>query len=91
MPVGIPAWQAKRLLHGALDTVHHLRRGPLLAFPQLAITLDGDEAGRNAATETATRLALGVWVRIADVAGGTQPDRPTKRPCAADCVGIFYH
>jgi hypothetical protein len=60
-------------------------------FRQVAITLEGDEAGRNAATEMATRRALGVWVRIADVAGGTQPDRPIKRPCAADCVGIFYH
>ena len=29
MPVGIPAWQAKRLLHGALDKMHHLRRRPL--------------------------------------------------------------
>jgi hypothetical protein len=29
MPVGIPAWQAKRLLHGALDKVRHLRRRPL--------------------------------------------------------------
>ena len=29
MPVGIPAWQAKRLLHAALDKVHHLRRRPL--------------------------------------------------------------
>ena len=29
MPVGIPAWQAKRLLHGALHKVHHLRRRPL--------------------------------------------------------------
>ena len=28
MPAGIPAWQAKRLLHGALDNAHHLRRGP---------------------------------------------------------------
>jgi hypothetical protein len=27
MPVGIPAWQAKRLLHGALDKAHNLRRG----------------------------------------------------------------
>jgi DNA primase len=53
--------------------------------------LDGDEAGRNAATEAATRLAHRVWVRIADVAEATQPDRPIKRPCAADCVGIFYY
>jgi hypothetical protein len=53
--------------------------------------LDGHEAGRNAATGMATRLALGVWVRIADVAEGTQLDRPIKRPCAADCVGIFYY
>jgi hypothetical protein len=29
MPVGIPAWPAKRPLHGALDKVHHLRRRPL--------------------------------------------------------------
>jgi DNA primase len=53
--------------------------------------LDGDEAGRNAATEMATRLARRVRVRIADVAEGTRRDRPTKRPRAADCVGIFYH
>lgn len=63
----------------------------LLRFRQLAITLDGDDAGRNAATEPATRRALGVWVRIADVAESTQPDRPIKRPCAADRVGIFYY
>ena len=60
-------------------------------FRQLAIMLDGDEAGRNAATEAATRLAHRVWVKIADVAEATQPDRPIKRPCAADCVGIFYY
>src|ERR1019366_9869822 len=29
MPAGIPTWQAKSLLHGALDKVHHLRRRPL--------------------------------------------------------------
>ena len=27
MPVEIPAWQAKRPLHGALDKAHNLRRG----------------------------------------------------------------
>ena len=32
MPVAMPAWQAKRLLHGALDIVHHLRRRPLASF-----------------------------------------------------------
>jgi hypothetical protein len=35
MPVGIPAWQAKRLLHGALDKVHHLRRRPLTDLLEL--------------------------------------------------------
>jgi hypothetical protein len=53
--------------------------------------LDSDEAGRNAAAEMATRLAHIVWVRIADVAEGTQLDRPVERPCAADWVGIFYY
>jgi hypothetical protein len=28
MPAGIPAWQAKRLLHGTLDKVRHLSRRP---------------------------------------------------------------
>jgi hypothetical protein len=35
MPVGIPAWQAKRLLHGALDKVHHLRRRPLVCAEEV--------------------------------------------------------
>lgn len=44
-------------------------------FRQVVIMLDGDEAGRNAATEMAIRLAHRVWVRIVDVADGTQPDQ----------------
>ena len=36
--------------------------------------LDGDEAGRNAGVEIAKRLAHRVWVRVVDVAQGTQPD-----------------
>jgi hypothetical protein len=32
MPAGIPAWQAKRLLHGALHKMHHLRRRPLASI-----------------------------------------------------------
>src|ERR1035441_8227022 len=34
MPVGIPAWQAERLLHGALDKVRHLSRSPLGLQPR---------------------------------------------------------
>ena len=47
---------------------------PPAHFRQAAIMLDGDEAGRNAATEMATRPAHTVWVRIAVVAEGTHPD-----------------
>jgi len=44
-------------------------------FRQVVIMLDGDQAGRNAATEIAMRLAPKVWVRIVEVAEGTQPDQ----------------
>ena len=46
-------------------------------FRYVVIMLDGDEAGRNAATEIATRLAHRAWVRIVDVAENPQPDRMT--------------
>jgi DNA primase len=44
-------------------------------FRQVVVMLDGDEAGRNAATEMAARLAHKAWVRIVDVPEGMQPDQ----------------
>jgi DNA primase len=44
-------------------------------FRRVVIMLDGDEAGRKAAGEMAGRLAHRVWVRVADVAEGKQPDQ----------------
>jgi DNA primase len=37
--------------------------------------LDGDEAGRKAAAEIAMRLAHKLWVRVAEVPDGKQPDQ----------------
>jgi len=44
-------------------------------FRQVVIMLDGDEAGRNGAEEIASRLSHRMWVRVVDVAEGTQPDQ----------------
>jgi len=44
-------------------------------FRQVAIILDGDEAGRRAATEIAGRLAHRIWVLVVDVSDGKQPDQ----------------
>jgi len=44
-------------------------------FRQVVIMLDGDEPGRRAATEIAGRLAHSLWVRVADVPDGRQPDQ----------------
>ncbi|HLK63278.1 MAG TPA: CHC2 zinc finger domain-containing protein [Bryobacteraceae bacterium] len=43
-------------------------------FPHVIVMLDGDEAGRNAAGGIAARLARHLWVRIAEVPKGRQPD-----------------
>jgi DNA primase len=43
-------------------------------FRQVVIILDGDEAGRRAATEIAGRLAHSVWVHVVDMPDGKQPD-----------------
>jgi hypothetical protein len=44
MPVGIPAWQAKRLLHGTLDKVRHLSRRPPVPRPREVVLLWGSLA-----------------------------------------------
>ena len=44
-------------------------------FKQVVIMLDGDEAGRSATGEIATRLARRLWVRVVDVGDGRQPDQ----------------
>ncbi len=44
-------------------------------FRQVVIMLDGDEAGRRAATEIAGRLANSVWVHVVDMPDGKQPDQ----------------
>ena len=46
-----------------------------LNFRQVIIVLDGDEAGRNAAAEIASRLVHKVSVRVVDVPDGKQPDQ----------------
>jgi DNA primase len=44
-------------------------------FRRVLIMLDGDEAGRKAATEIAGRLAHSVWVHVVDMPDGKQPDQ----------------
>jgi len=44
-------------------------------FRQVVVMLDGDEAGRRAAGETAAKLSHKVWVRVVDVPEGRQPDQ----------------
>jgi DNA primase len=44
-------------------------------FRQVVVMLDGDEAGRSAAGEIAGRLTHKMWVRVADVPEGRQPDQ----------------
>jgi DNA primase len=44
-------------------------------FRRGVVMLDGDEAGRRAATEIAGRLAHRVCVRVVDVPDGKQPDQ----------------
>jgi DNA primase len=44
-------------------------------FRQVVIMLDGDDAGRRAATEIAGRLAHRAWVRVVDLPDGKQPDQ----------------
>lgn len=43
-------------------------------FRQVIVALDGDEPGRRAAGEIAGRLVHKLYVRIADVPEGKQPD-----------------
>jgi DNA primase len=44
-------------------------------FQKAWLMLDGDEAGRNAAAECVTRIGRGIWVRLAEVPDGKQPDQ----------------
>jgi DNA primase len=44
-------------------------------FDAVALMLDGDEAGKSAQEEIASRLARKLWVRIVEVPEGTQPDQ----------------
>jgi DNA primase len=43
-------------------------------FKQVTLLLDGDAAGRQAAEELAQRLVRKLWVKIAEVPDGRQPD-----------------
>lgn len=44
-------------------------------FRHVVIMLDGDEPGRKAGAEIASRLALNLWVRVVEVPEGKQPDQ----------------
>ena len=44
-------------------------------FRHVVIMLDGDEAGRRAAVETAARLVRKVWLRVVEIPQGKQPDQ----------------
>jgi DNA primase len=44
-------------------------------FERAWFMLDGDEAGRKAAAEYVTRIGRRMWVRMADVPEGKQPDQ----------------
>jgi len=44
-------------------------------FERAWLMLDGDEAGRNAAAECITRIGRRMWVRLADIPEGKQPDQ----------------
>jgi DNA primase len=44
-------------------------------FPRVAIMLDGDEAGRAASAEIASRLVAKLWVRVSDAGERMQPDQ----------------
>jgi DNA primase len=44
-------------------------------FERAWLMFDGDEAGRNAAAECVTRIGRRMWVRLAEVADGKQPDQ----------------
>lgn len=52
------------------------RQHELLArFEKIILVLDGDEAGRGAATEIAGRLVRSHFVRVVDLDAGKQPDQ----------------
>ena len=44
-------------------------------FGQVVLILDGDDGGRAAASEIASRLTRKLYVRVLDVPDNTQPDR----------------
>jgi DNA primase len=44
-------------------------------FDSAWLMLDGDEAGRKAATECVMRIGRRMWVRLAEVPEGKQPDQ----------------
>ena len=44
-------------------------------FPKLALMLDGDEAGRRASQQLATRLNGKVWLSVVEVPTARQPDQ----------------
>ena len=44
-------------------------------FETACLILDGDEAGPTAAAECVTRIRRRLWVRLADVPDGKQPDQ----------------
>ncbi len=44
-------------------------------FRRVVVLLDGDESGRTAALEITTRLVGSLWVRVLELADGSQPDQ----------------
>jgi DNA primase len=53
------------------------------SFSQVRLMLDGDDAGRAAASEMVVRLARRVSVRIIDVGDGKQPDQLSREELSA--------
>jgi DNA primase len=59
-------------------------------FHEVVLFLDGDKAGRNAATTIATRLVPKVSTRIVEVPSGSQPDRLTADQIRCLCIPGYF-
>jgi DNA primase len=60
-------------------TLSEVQEQLLLArFPKLVLILDGDEAGRRASQQLATRLKGKVSLSVVEVPSGRQPDQLSR-------------